>query len=49
MENIEFSQREILPNTVPYIPVFGLRIAIYGNTQSKYGKIRDRIRQYFTL
>ena len=26
------SQRETLPNTVQYIPVFGLRIAIHGNT-----------------
>ena len=37
-------QREILPNTVPHIPVFGLCIVIRGNTLSKYGNIRNRIR-----
>ena len=40
----QVSQREVLPNTVPYVPVFGLRIAIRGKTESKYGSIRERIR-----
>ena len=31
------AQREILSNTVPYIPVFGLRITIHGNTRPNTG------------
>ena len=36
-------------NTILYIPVYGLRMPIYGNNLSQYGKIRDRIQAFFAL
>ena len=41
--------RENSLNTIPYIPVYGLRMPIYGNSLSEYGKIRDRIQAFFAL
>ena len=34
-------------NTILYIPVYGLRMPIYGNNLSQYGKIQDRIQAFF--
>ena len=46
-----WQQRGILPenplNTIPYFPVYGLRMSIYGSNLSQYGKIRDRIQAFF--
>ena len=36
-------------NTILYNPVYGLRMPIYGNNLSQYGKIRDRIQAFFAL
>ena len=36
-------------NTILYIPVRGLRMPIYENNLSQYGKIRDRIQAFFAL
>ena len=30
-------------NKIPYIPVYGLFMPIYGSNLSKYGKIQERI------
>ena len=36
-------------NTILYIPVYGLRMPIYGNNLSQYGKIQDCIQAFFAL
>ena len=36
-------------NTILYIPVYGLRMPIYGNNLCHYGKILDRIQALFVL
>ena len=36
-------------NTILYIPVYGLRMSIYGNNMSQYGKIQDSIQALFAL
>ena len=44
----KYTLREKRLNTTPYIPVYGLRMPIYGSNLSEYGKIRDRIQAFFT-
>ena len=34
-------------STIPYIPVYGLNMPIYGSNLSQHGKIRDRIQPFF--
>ena len=34
-------------NTILYTPVYGLRMPIYGNNLSQYGKMQDRIQAFF--
>ena len=36
-------------NTILYIPVYGLRMPIYGRNLFQYGKIRDHIQAFFVL
>ena len=43
-----FTLREKCLNTIPYIPVYGLHVPIYGGNLSEYGKIRERIQAFFT-
>ena len=44
---LTISLREKRLNTIPYIPVYGLHMPIYGSNLSEYGKIRERIQALF--
>ena len=46
---MDYTLHEKRLNTILYIPVYGLRMPIYGNNLSQYGKIRDRIQVFFAL
>ena len=36
-------------NTIPYIPVYGHCMPLYGSNLSEYGNIRERIQAFFAL
>ena len=43
------SQPEKRLNTIPYIPVYGHCMPLYGSNLSEYGNIRDHIQAFFAL